>query len=347
MFAKLFERKASFKVKETAFNLEFEVSRGRTVLESALGSGIAFPHQCKVGTCGTCRYRLDDGKIAELQSSATSLNREQLAAGWRLACQSIPKSDLTICLPAETALAVAGVEKFRGKIAALDVLTHDIFQVTVELDRPMRFEPGQYAELTTESGIGPRSYSFSSPADPAGTTRPTFFVRKVLGGSFTEWLFAANRVGEAIDLNGPFGSFRLVDAPDPLVCIGGGSGLAPLKCILENGLRNGCERPVTLLFGGRTQADLLCLEEIDAIRRSWRSDFTFIPVLSMEPVDSDWTGRRGMVTAHLQDVTGVGNSHAYLCGPPAMVDAAESALLALGLRNEVIYADRFYDRTRA
>lgn len=46
--------------------VEFKVPRGQTILESALHHGLAFPHDCKVGSCGSCKYKLVSGKISEL-----------------------------------------------------------------------------------------------------------------------------------------------------------------------------------------------------------------------------------------------------------------------------------------
>jgi hypothetical protein len=123
----------------------------------------------------------------------------------------------------------------------------------------------------------------------------------------------------------------------------GGSGLAPILAILEEAVGVGVNRPVTLLFGARTQADLYALDEIDEIARRWNGEFTFVPVLSEADDDSAWTGARGLVTEVLADSLLPG-SHAYLCGPPAMIDAASDQLVDLGLQPRHIHADRFTTR---
>jgi phenol hydroxylase P5 protein len=71
-------------------------------------------------------------------------------------------------------------------------------------------------------------------------------------------------------------------------------------------------------------------------------NFTFTPVLSDEPADSGWNGERGLVTdvvaAQLRDAFGL---EAYLCGPPAMIDAAVAVLAESGFSESDIHADRF------
>jgi 3-phenylpropionate/trans-cinnamate dioxygenase ferredoxin reductase subunit len=132
----------------------------------------------------------------------------------------------------------------------------------------------------------------------------------------------------------------LRQADAPLMMIAGGSGLAPILALLQDTLNNGVKRPVTLLFGARREADLYALDVIQEIARQWPAAFQFVPVLSEEPAGSGWQGQRGLVTAqiapHLQ-----GGAHAYLCGPPAMIDQAMLQLMDQGVPRAHIHADRF------
>lgn len=346
MFKALFGKKPPISVTVTSHDLQFEVARGQTLLEAAQAAGIGFPHDCKVGTCGTCRYRLDEGKISELSPSAVSLGADELRAGWRLGCQTLPRSDLSIFLPALVSEIGPPPSLFEGAIVAVTPLTHDIVELRLKLNRPVTFVAGQYADLQVDGVPGARSYSFAAAPAAGSTDQPSFHVRKVPGGAFTEWLFGKSRIGAPLMLRGPMGQFRLRKGEAPIVCVGGGSGLAPLKCILEQALRQDCARPVTLLYGARTQADLFCLDEIAELGRRWAGPFRFLPVLSIEPEDSSWTGARGLVADLLPDVDNLAAAQAYLCGPPPMVDAAEDLLLRHGVTKEAIFADRFFDRSR-
>lgn len=343
---RLFGKREPLDVQVVSHDLRFKAKPGQTLLEAAQDAGVGFPCDCKVGTCGTCRYRLLDGRIAELNSSAVCLSGEDFQNGWRLGCQSVARSDLSIFLPGLVSEIGPPPTLFEAEIASVKPLTHDIVELRLKLNRPIVFVAGQYADLQTEDVEGARSYSFAEAAPPGGSDQPCFHVRRVTGGAFTEWLFGENRVGYGITLRGPLGQFRLRNVDAPIICVGGGTGLAPLKCLLEQAARDNCARPVTLLYGARTQADLYCRDEIVRIAQHWPMPFEFVPVLSMEPEGSDWRGARGLVGDKLAEVPRLAESQIYLCGPPPMVDAAELIALGHGVSKEAILADRFFDRGR-
>ena len=100
------------------------------------------------------------------------------------------------------------------------------------------------------------------------------------------------------------------------------------------------DRPATVLFGARAQRDLYALDALDRIAKQWKAPLTVVPILSDEPADSDWEGARGFVTAHMAAHL-TDRTHAYLCGPPAMVDAALLPLRDAGVPAEHIHFDRF------
>ncbi len=338
-------KKKSHRIAVPEHGISFEVNPGATVLEAALANGLRMPHDCKVGTCGTCRYRLQEGRVREIRPSALALSTQQLDAGYHLGCQSLPRSDLTIALDELAPEPVFHSNRIDGIIAAVTPLSHDIVQLSVNLKQPMSFVAGQYADLSVPAIDGARSYSFSSAPRGAPAQTVNFHIRRVPNGAFTGWLFEGERAGLEMSVCGPQGNFHLrEDSHAPILCVGGGSGLAPLMSILDEALWAGSVRPVTLLYGARTQKDLYCVAEIKALAAAWPTTFQYIPVLSAEPEDTDWQGARGFVSDHIAGVADLAAYHAYLCGPPPMVDAAESALLSAGLSAAVIHADRFYDR---
>jgi NAD(P)H-flavin reductase len=111
--------------------------------------------------------------------------------------------------------------------------------------------------------------------------------------------------------------------------------------VLENAFHAKDKRPIHLLHGARTQDELYGA----ATLRAWATSnpsFSYTPVLSDEPANSGWKGRRGLVTdvmmEHLGDVFGL---EAYICGPPAMIDAAVSGLESAGVLDGDIRTDRF------
>lgn len=312
------------------------VGSRETLLQAALRQGMDFPHSCRVGGCATCKCRLLDGKVKELTRSDYILSDEELEQGYILACQSVPRSDVRIMVTLGDGPAARPVS---GRVVARESLTHDIVELRIQLEDTLRYKPGQFAQLALQSLPGlSRSYSFATTVRP--DSQVSFFVRQVPGGVFSTHVHRQLAVGERVTVTGPLGDFWLRPAAAPLLLIAGGSGLAPILALLEEALARGVARPVTLLFGARSQRDLYALDIIRTLATAWPVPFVFEPVLSDEPDASGWSGARGLVTT-LAGERVTPDCHAYLCGPPPMIDAATVLLLERGVARAHIHADRF------
>ncbi len=310
---------------------DVSVRPGETLLQAALREGIDFPNSCRVGGCGACKCRVTRGEVRELTETGYLLTAEEIDQRTILACQSTPLTDVEV--------EVDMPEAVGGTVTTQTRLTHDITRVDVQLDTPLDYRPGQFAQVTLD--LLPdhtRSYSFATP--PSADGRVSFFIRHVPGGRFSGTVQHTDLTGHRVELEGPSGGFWLRGAAAPLLFVAGGSGLAPILAILEAAADEGIQRPVTVLFGARTRDDLYALDTLQQLADRWADRFTVVPVLSHEPDDSDWTGERGLVTTfmarHLTPDT-----HAYLCGPPAMVDAALVPLRDAAVPVEHIHFDRF------
>ena len=332
-----------------------EASERATLLDAALDAGVPIPFSCNVGDCGSCICRLISGEVEELYPSPV-ISPAQRQAGYLLACQTRARSDVTVELPGvDGAVENHPVLKTEGEIVALERLTHDILEVQVEIDIPMVYTAGQYAELAVprilEEG---RNYSFA--AAPAQSERNIllFQIRHVPGGAFSGWLHKEDRVGEKLRVTGPHGQFALRNGTDPILCVAGGTGMAPILSVLEQALLDGAQRDVLYYYGCRSQRDLYAVEAMERIAADWPAKLRFEPVLSEEPAGTDWQGHRGLVT---QQLTNEGESQvmrakgkrlsdheAYLCGPPGMIDAAFELLVKYGVDPNKIFFDKFVDK---
>ncbi len=326
-----------------------------TLLSAAVRQGVEVPYGCRVGGCGACKCRLVEGEVKELTETGYLLSADELAAGYVLACQSVPVTDVRI----EVAAAPLAQREVRGEVVEQRRLTDDMVALRARLDEPLRHRAGQFALVSLTpppKGARPgdeaaaategsaqdrarRSYSFASAAAPDGR-EVSFLVRRVEGGALSPRLYDEELVGRPIWIDGPRGDFGLRPGRAPVVLVAGGSGLAPMLAMLEEEAAVGEPRSVTLLYGVRAQRDLCEQERVAALARTWRGDLRFVPVLSEEPLDSSWRGARGLVTSHLARVL-VPDAQVYLCGPPAMVDAAQVELARLGVAADRVRADRF------
>jgi NAD(P)H-flavin reductase/ferredoxin len=343
-FKSMFGGGAPMRAEIRPLGVTIEVASRQTLLEAALAQGVAYPHNCTVGTCGSCKTRLIDGQIQAASDFGYALSKPELEAGYILACQSVLRQAMTVVEIAPPAADLAAPESFEARIVGTEALTHDIMKVTVETDRPVKFVAGQYATFVAPGMPRGRNYSFADAPQRSGKKALTFFVRKVPGGEFTEALFTGALTGGPLQMEAPHGAFYLRPGVAPMVCIAGGSGLAPLLSVLEDMRMRRVRRPCKLLFGARTQADLYAIDQIKSIASSWLESFEFVPVLSHERADSGWAGARGFVTdfipkAKLDEAAG----EAYLCGPPPMIDAGIEKLVQLGVPLQNIFYDKFTD----
>jgi len=241
-----------------------------------------------------------------------------------------------------------------GTVADVRSLTHDTIELVVkcdESDQPLAALAGQYATIKVPGVKKPRSYSFAKAPEDENAGEHTFYIRMVPDGELSGWLAQADRVGERVEIAGPLGAFRLDPSNDTMVCIAGGSGMSAIAAILQHAANLGVARHCYYFYGARSQKDLYCQAEMQTIKANWkkRKKFKFVPVLSEEPEDSDWTGPRGFVTDYFKDEylgkgkIAIDGIKAYFCGPPPMIDHGVKVLMDAGLGEGDIYFDKFED----
>jgi NAD(P)H-flavin reductase len=280
--------------------------------------------------------------------SAITLSAQELQRNYILACQSVARTSLSLEVDGLEGLPNNDLVERVGQITHQTRLTDDIVELRVSLDEPLRYTAGQYAEMSTPGLVRSRQYSFASAPTPGGQQRTLqFFIRLVPGGEFTEWLFKEPRVGVNVRVRGPFGNLWLRPKAEPVLCVAGGSGLAPVKALIEAAAAEGNARQFTVVFGARTQTDIYGIAGLQRLAESGDLDLTVITVLSDEPVDSTWRGRRGLVTDAIESLPAelLTSCDVYACGPPPMVDAVEEQICSMRGGSGFFHADRFLDRS--
>ncbi|HKN49124.1 MAG TPA: oxidoreductase, partial [Actinomycetota bacterium] len=142
--------------------------------------------------------------------------------------------------------------------------------------------------------------------------------------------------------SGPYGRFfHRESRPEPMILIGGGTGMAPLKSIVRHVLEEGTGQPMFLYQGARTTADLYDVEFFRELEAVHPDQFVYRPALSEET----WDGATGLVTDVVAGEFETCKGHtAYLCGPPPMVEAAVKVLMRKRLFPKDIYREDFFDQ---
>jgi CDP-4-dehydro-6-deoxyglucose reductase, E3 len=134
--------------------------------------------------------------------------------------------------------------------------TPDIVELRLRPIGPrLPYLPGQYVEI---HGPGPENRPFSISNAPRGDGEMSLLVSRAAGGAVSAWIHDVLVAGDRVRLSGPYGTFICDPARSgPVLCLAGGSGLAPILALAEVALGRGCADPVTVLFSARTEHDLL------------------------------------------------------------------------------------------
>lgn len=325
---------------------KFTVKGGGSLLETLNAQKIFIPSACGGrGTCAYCKVKVIDGAGPLLPTEEPYMDKQERAEGIRLSCQVKVRNDLKISIP-ETLLAI---KEYTAVCEKVIDYTYDIKQFNLKLLEPttMRYTPGQYVQLLAPRYKGSpdevyRAYSISS--DPADKSRIELIVRRVEGGICTTYLFDFLKEGDKVKINGPYGQFYIRDTQAPMVFIAGGSGIAPIKCMLHDMKNNNNTRKSIFFFGVRITKDLFLVDQMKDFDKVM-ANFEYVPVVSQPEPESNWQGVTGRVTEvageYLKKQTDVKDYEAYLCGSPGMIESSIRVLSNLGIPEGKIYYDKF------
>lgn len=324
-----------------------EVEDDQTILDACLRAGIWLPHACCHGLCATCKVQVTEGEVEHGDASPFALMEFERDEGKTLACCATLQSDATIeaDIDHDPDAQAIPVEDYQGRVITIESASPSVKIFRLQLDRPMRFQAGQYINLEIPQLGQRRAFSIANP--PSRPKELELHVRHVPGGAGTTWLHQQLSVGDTLKVAGPYGRFfvrKSVHQRDqlPLLFIAGGSGLSSPLSMIQDQFDQGCTLPITLVYGQRNHAELYHHTELTALAAR-HPNFSYIPALSDEPGDSGWSGARGhadeAAKAHFNnDFSGL---KAYLCGPPLMIDACLSTLMQGRLYERDIHTEKF------
>ncbi len=322
---------------------DFTVQGGRDLLSMLTGEKIFIPSACGGrGSCGLCKLKVLEGGGPLLPTEEPYLDKEERESNVRLGCQVKVRGDLKIEIPQE----LLAIQEYKCKCVEIVDLTHDIKQFRLELIEPtiLDYIPGQYIQLVTpvyekSDEEVYRAYSISS--DPAEQNVIELIIRLVPGGICTTYCFEYLKVGDEMKINGPYGDFRLSDSDAPIVFIAGGSGMAPIKCMLHHMKNTNNKRETVYYFGANEPRELLLVDMMREFEKQL-ANFRFVPVVN-EPEENDAHGyETGLVTDAVERGAKNGTEcEAYLCGSPGMINAVIKVLTGLGMSEDKIFYDKF------
>ena len=321
--------------------IEIEVDENQTILRAAAEQGIMLMHGCKEGQCASCKsFILEGDDIEHDRYSTFALPDYEKEEGYTLLCRAHAYEDVTIeLLNYDEDMIRSGlpIQQAVAEVASKDHVTHDMRHLVLRLVEPgeIKFFPGQYMDIAVPGTDQVRSFSMANTSSKDGLLE--FVIKVYPDGLFSHFLDAELQPGDRLELTGPFGVFTLREGDANLVFIGGGAGMAPILSLLRSMAERGIGRKATFFYGARGRRDLCFEDEIRALAEKL-PDFSYVPALS----DEEWDGENGLITDVVKRLAGpVASAHAYVCGPPPMVEAAIPLLETLGVPEKRIYYDKF------
>ncbi|MGH7462907.1 MAG: 2Fe-2S iron-sulfur cluster-binding protein, partial [Longimicrobiales bacterium] len=252
-----------------------------SLLDACLTQGVALPYNCRSGECGDCLARLVSGDVRELPGADPAIYSDEMRRdGMILTCMCYPRSDVVIRVPLRDT-GNPQIQQFDAVIERVTWFGERTAQVVMRCPTPIEFRSGQYFEWFAPGTSSARSYSASNQP---GSTQLEFLVRIYPGGKVSSLLQRHElAAGDIVSLRGPFGTYVFGPAdPGAAIFVAGGTGLAPVKSIVESALAAGTSRPLVVFYGARNSQELGCADKLQQWALQNRQ-LRFVPVLSEEP----------------------------------------------------------------
>ncbi len=239
-------------------------------------------------------------------------------------------------------MAPMAIAKFTAQLSEKVSLGQNFLFLQFELLDPHRIEflAGQYILLELPTSPKKRQYSITSA--PRLDHAIQLLVEVIPNGQASQY-FSTIKAGDKISFWAPAGEFVIKDeiqqSQDPLVFVGTGSGLAPLRAMILDQLRTKeTKRQIKLHWGMREVSDLFWLDYFEELHKNY-PNFTYDITLSRPP--EGWTLCKGRVTNCLTVHELLPNAHYYICGNPNMIEDSMKVLKERGITDDHMHHEKF------
>jgi CDP-4-dehydro-6-deoxyglucose reductase len=314
---------------------QFSADPAVSILDAARQAGVTLEYSCRTGRCGICKA-LAAGDTAILRLEAESLSPEEAAQGLILTCCRAAAGDVALDVEPLDRLADIEIRTIPARIVSIEPLAPEIVRVVLKTPpaSPLRFLPGQYVDVIAD-GVR-RSYSMANA--PRSDNQLELIIKRYGGGHLSAYWFERAKPNDLIRIEGPFGTFFLrEEGPTNIVFLATGTGIAPVKALLEELAADPARaaRHRLSVFWGNRERENFCWDPVDL-----GLDVGFHHLLSGP--DSSWGGTRGYVQdAAVRAGFDLADTVVYACGSTAMIASAREQLLALGLPVKRFFSDAF------
>jgi len=358
------------------------IQSGNTLLAGLAANEIFLPSACGgSGSCAQCKCKVLDGGGDILPTELPHLSRIEKKDNIRLSCQLKVKNDLSIEIPAE----IFSIKKYDATVMSNKNVATFIKELILKLDhnQELDFTAGAYIQIDipeyevsfTQFDIADkfteawdrfnlrrlhasadepvfRAYSLASPPSEKKELRftvriatPPLNASDIPPGIGSSYVFSLEP-GDKVVLSGPYGDFFVQNTDREMCFIGGGAGMAPMRCHILHQLNTvKTKRKMTFWYGARSKQEMFYDEEFKTLDKKNRNFSYYVSLSDPQPEDK-WNGHTGFIHQvlydnYLKEHNEPDEIEYYLCGPPMMLDAILEMLDNLGVEPEMIRFDKF------
>lgn len=219
-----------------------------------------------------------------------------------------------------------------GTVASIKQENPRVKSFRIELPMWMPHLPGQHYDvrLTAPDGYqAQRSYSIASSPLDEGQIELT--IDRLDDGEVSPYFHDVVVEGDHVEVRGPFASYFVWRGEEPVLLVGGGSGVVPLIAMLRHRRRTMPELPMRLVYSVRSAGDVIYADEL--------GDDTLLTFTREPP--AGWQGHTGRIDARLIDEASFASGPAFICGSNGFVEAASRLMTAAGVAPQRIRTERF------
>ncbi len=287
----------------------------------------------KYGVTPDMYEAVGEALIATLRAFAESAFTSDAEDAWT---QTFTAAAALMIRAAEEDAAVAPAH-WTAEVVEISRLAGDIAVVTLAPDRVLPYEAGQH--LTLQTPRWPRVWRpYSIACRPREDGLVSLHVKAIPGGWVSRALVHHTDVGDELILGPAMGTMTLPSARRrDLLCVAGGTGLAPIKAIVEQAVRDSAATPrqIHLFYGARKRDHLYDLKDLWRLADAYHG-LQLAPVTSDDPAFDGMQGNVGRVAARYMPHS---DCEAYVAGPPDMVRETIRVLTRAGIPRDRVHYD--------
>lgn len=308
---------------------EFSVEGNASLLEAALGAGLALDYGCSAGNCGKCKARVVSGEVQRIRHSDYAHSAAEKAAGVVLLCCHTAATDLVIEAREAHGAADMPLQTLDARVKSVSAMGEEMRLLHLQTPRSqrLRFLAGQGVRLSLDGGTAASLPIASCPCDERNLQ---FHIARRAGDAFVERVFGGLKAGDPVRIEGPRGEFVLDEtSARPLVFVAFDTGFAPVKSLIEHAMALDGAGTLHLYWMAASPG----VHYLDNLCRSWGDaldNFHYHPIPEARDAPHE-----ALAHSVLQRVRAahprLAEVDAYVAGPAPAVHTVEFHLLEHGM----------------